>query len=140
MLKKLLDGLGMESIPKNVMPRGDIPEILLRDMISADDEEQEKAIDDAQYETTDDKFQKKKIMVFGNIGRSFLFCFVLFCYCCFRHCFLSLFLPDSLFNCDNFLLSMMMKKSFFLIFFNSAELSVRVLSPCKICIKRTLRK
>ena len=86
MLKKLLDGLGMKSIPKNVMPRGDIPEILLRDMISADDEEQEKAIDDAQYETTDDKFQKKKIMVFGNIGRFF---FVLFCYHCFRHCCLS---------------------------------------------------
>ena len=70
MLKKLLDGMGMESVPKNTMPRADIPDVLLRDMMSADDEDHDQALD-TEYEKTNEKFQKKKITVFGNIGKWF---------------------------------------------------------------------
>ena len=62
--KKLLDGMGLDSIPKDVIPIGDIPEPLLRGMVLTEKDELE--ADDSEIT---EKFQKKKIMVFGKISK-----------------------------------------------------------------------
>ena len=77
--EKLLDRLGLDTVPTDVISKDDIPEPLLRNLISYQDERLDLETDSAM-DAEKDLIHKKKIMVVGNIGKMIfhlsIICFV----------------------------------------------------------------